>query len=360
MSDAPPDAPALLSALERRYATRARAFAAPKGSESRAWERWRADIRSRLLDRLGIEPFAGSDAHFETLDETRLADHRRLLMAVASPAGDEMRVWLLVPSGSTAPRAAVVAVHGHGSGVNEIVGLRPDGTPRTDSAGYQHDFALSLVRSGFIVAAPELLGFGSRRTDADALGGDEANSCRTLATWALMLGTTVIGQRVVDLRLTVDLLQQRDDVDHASIGVFGMSGGATSSLFAAAIDERLRAVALSGYVSSFRASVLSMDHCICNLIPGLLADAEMGDIALALSPRPLLLEAGRDDPIFPVTAALAAADRIRSGYVAQGHGDRFELDVFAGGHEISGRRAFDFLVHWLGRDVRAAPDRGSA
>ena len=167
--------------------------------------------------------------------------------------------------------------------------------------------------------------------------------------WSLMFGTTVIGQRVLDLVRTLDMLADRDDVDASAIGIFGISGGATASLFASAVDDRFAAVALSGYVTSFRASVLSMEHCICNVVPGLLADAEMVDIALSLTPRPLLLEAGRSDPIFPIAAAEAAARRIREGYTALGAGDRFELDVFDGGHEVSGARAFDFLTRWLTR-----------
>jgi hypothetical protein len=141
------------------------------------------------------------------------------------------------------------------------------------------------------------------------------------------------------------------------MGVFGISGGATASLFAAAIDERIRAAVLSGYVSSFRASVLSMDHCICNLVPGLVADAEMADIALGISPRPLLLEAGLDDPIFPIAAATAAADRIREGYAEQGHADAFSIDTFPGEHEVSARLAVDVLAGSLGLDDQLDPAR---
>ena len=83
----------------------------------------------------------------------------------------------------------------------------------TEPAGLHQDFALALVKRGFIVAAPAMLGFGERREAADIELGDDVWSCRSLATWALMLGTTLIGRRVADLVRLVDLLESRDDVE---------------------------------------------------------------------------------------------------------------------------------------------------
>jgi len=242
-------------------------------------------------------------------------------------------------------------VHGHGSGVNEIVGLRPDGSTRTEPAGLHQDFALALVKRGFIVAAPEMLGFGQRRQATDIAIGDDVWSCRSLATWALMLGTTLIGRRVADLVRLVDLLGSREDVEPAKIGMMGISGGATAALFTAALDERVAATVLSGYVSSYRSSVLVSEQCLCNVVPGIAAAAEHVDLAMLIAPRPQLLEAGRADPIAPFFAVEEAARELRSGYAALGAKDRFEVDVFDGGHVIHGKRAYDFLERWL-----SAPD----
>lgn len=338
------------AAFERWYASRPRALAAPDTTDAGRWESWRSALRLRLEQRLGVQPRPGPPPDVDVAGEVPLADGRRLRLMVEMRPGVVAPVWLLLPPDAVASGRAVIAVHGHGSGVADVVGLLPDGTPRRGPAGYQHDFALALVRRGFIVAAPELLAFGARREPADIARGEDASSCRSLATWALMLGTTVIGQRVLDLVRVVDLLVARTDVDPSAVGIFGISGGATASLFASVLDERLAVVALSGYVTSFRASVLAMEHCICNLVPGLVADVELADVALGLSPRPLIIEAGSRDPIFPIAAARAAARRISRGYTAQGAVGRFELAEFEGGHEVSGARAYDFLSHWLDTD----------
>ncbi|MEO8604154.1 MAG: acetylxylan esterase, partial [bacterium] len=65
-------------------------------------------------------------------------------------------------------------------------------------------------------------------------------------------------------------------------------------------DPRISVTVLSGAFSSFRSSIMSTIHCDCNYIPGILQYAEMADIAALIAPRPLLIEAGTVDPIFPV------------------------------------------------------------
>jgi hypothetical protein len=64
-------------------------------------------------------------------------------------------------------------------------------------------------------------------------------------------------------------------------------------------------------------------------------------------PRPLLIENGAADPIFPIAAAGAAYSDLQRSYDLLGVPDHLERDVFDGGHRFSGRRAFDWLRRWL-------------
>ena len=84
------------------------------------------------------------------------------------------------------------------------------------------------------------------------------------------------------------------------LGATGNSGGGTTTLWLAAIDERITVAVPSCYFCSFRASILGLRHCECNYVPGILELAEMGELAALLAPRPMRVIAGERDPIFPI------------------------------------------------------------
>ena len=73
----------------------------------------------------------------------------------------------------------------------------------------------------------------------------------------------------------------------------------------------------------------------------------MYDIAALLAPRPLLIEAGTQDEIFPLPAVLRAYERVRSVYAVLGHPAQIDQDIFEGSHQISGAKAYDFLVQQI-------------
>ncbi|MBA3945723.1 MAG: acetylxylan esterase [Herpetosiphonaceae bacterium] len=339
----------LYNDLPRRYAM-------PDGSDPAAWTQWRNDLRRQLRQRLNLLP--ASDAPFATqyAPTTQHSGYRRQYIEFASDEGSVVPAWLLIPDGITTPRPAVIALHGHGYGVDDIVGINPDGTDRTGPPGYHADFALALCRRGFVVIAPELLAFGRRRELSDIARGTGESSCHDAALWGIMLGRPLLGRRVYDVLRTLDYLATRPEVDPASIGIMGLSGGGTVTLCAAALDERLRAIVLSGYLCTFRDSILAIDHCLCNYVPGLLEDAEMYDLAALFAPRPLLVEAGTLDQIFPIVSVKVAYERVAHAYAAAGVADHLDHDFFEGSHQISGAKAYDFLWDWLGK---AEPEEGA-
>jgi hypothetical protein len=123
----------------------------------------------------------------------------------------------------------------------------------------------------------------------------------------------------------------------------GISGGGMHTLFSTCLDTRIRACVISGYFSPYRYSIFAMHHCTCNYVPGLHRFGEIYDLAGLIAPRPLLVEAGSRDPIFPIAAVKAAVARAREVYHIFGAADQVETDYFEGRHRINGERAYDFL-----------------
>jgi dienelactone hydrolase len=308
------------------------------------WKEWRARLTERFISRLGGFPERRAELEPVVLERVERDGYVRERVEITTYAGLRMPVYILIPERQAeAGMPAVVACHGHGYGSREIVGLEPDGSERSGDPGLHKDFAVELVKRGFVVAAPELLGFGDRRYPEDKAAGPKQNSCFRISVHLLMLGRTLAGTRVYETMRAIDYLQTRREVCPHRIGCMGISGGGLVAAFTAALDERIRAAVVSGYAGTFEDTILARGHCLDNYVPGILAEAEMPDLIGLIAPRALLIESGDEDNVFPARAAKRAYDRLARIYKAAGAEGRLAADFFAGGHEISGARAYDWL-----------------
>lgn len=311
------------------------------------WKEWRASLRDKLIELLGGFP-ERIPLDPEVLERKEFDAYFRERIVFNSAPDVSVVGYLLIPKGVELPAPGVVALHGHGYGKDDIVGIWEDGTERSIPDGYQKDFAISLVKNGFVTFAIEQACFGERRELEDINKDKYQSSCRKVSFWAMLLGKTVLGMRVWDVIRAIDYLETRKEVNPASIGVMGISGGGMTSLFSSALDERIKASVVSGYLNTFRDSILSVHHCECNYVPGILRYAEMYDIASLIAPRALLIESGTKDNIFPIKATEFSVSKVRKVYELLGVPEKLEVDIFEGRHQISGRKAYDFLKRELG------------
>lgn len=328
------------SRSELKKHTQKLAFRASSIAEARAWQR---KLRRKLIQLLGgfpkrrvplrpriiaTEHFTGytrQTVHFETRDN---------LSAFA---------YFLLPDGFKAPGPAVICLPGHGRGVDDIVGINEDGTMRDEFGGYQGDYALQCVRHGYAALAFEQLCFGHRRDENARQGGPDCSSCQPASGAALLFGQTMIGWRVWDTMRAIDYLYTRPEIEPGRIATLGCSGGGTTSLHTAAIDPRVKVAVVSCYFNSYADSVMSINHCMDNYIPGILNWAEMYDVAGLIAPRGLFVEGGTKDPIFPVAATRKAYRQARRVWKVFGAQDSIGLEIFDDTHRWWGKGAFEFL-----------------
>ena len=101
---------------------------------------------------------------------------------------------------------------------------------------------------------------------------------------------------------------------------------------------------ISGYLNTFRDSVMSISHCIDNYVPGILNYAEMYDVAGLIAPRPLFVESGEKDNIFPIAASKASFERLKKVYAAFDAASLTEQETFDGPHSFWGKRGLPFLA----------------
>ena len=249
------------------------------------------------------------------------------------------------------PLKPVIAIHGHGTWGGEAIVKAPNDPLGVElNLKLNYDYAGQIARRGYMVFVPELRGFGRRlegpgyQDDADA---QWVSSCYALSVNALLLGKTLLGLRVYDIMRLVDYIRTRPEPLTDSLGCVGLSGGGMVTFFTTALDQRITCAVVSGYFNTFRDSIMAVRHCLCNFVPGMLNFVEMVDIAGLVAPRPLLIETGTHDPIFPTAATQRAYKELQKIYSILGAAKNLDIDIFEGEHAWSGAKAYDWLAQWL-------------
>lgn len=282
------------------------------------------------------------------LERVACDGYTRERVELSATPGLAFAAYVLIPDIARGPLPGVLALHGHGYGSREITGLKPDGTPDDGVPGSHKHFAVQLAKRGMAVIAPDIIGYGERRLHSDlANDPNVSNSCYSLSTMLLMLGKTLTGLRVCEALAAFSYLAGRPEVDKNRVGAMGFSGGALIAYAAAALDDRIQATVLTGFTNTFKDSILAKRHCIDNYTPGLLGHAELPELIGLIAPRPLFLESGERDRLFPVESFRRAAASIEAIYGTEGAQNKLAVDIFPGIHEVSGRHAFGWLLEQL-------------
>ncbi len=261
---------------------------------------WRARAGDRLAGLMAPWP-ERVPLRLESEEHGAGDGYRRHRVVFDTEAAMSVPAYLLVPEARDAPGSGVVAVHGHGPGKSRVCGTEPDPPPG-------EDYAAELARRGHVVLAPDLRCFGER---ADWNPPDHYG-CDTNLVHQVMAGWSPLTQNVWDLRRCLDVLAAHPLVDPDRMGAVGFSYGGTCALFLAACDERVAATVVSGYFSSWGEShKVPWNMCGSQVLPGMLGQVEHVDLGALVAPRPLLVETGRQDLLFPVDAAEASVSELR-------------------------------------------------
>jgi dienelactone hydrolase len=310
-------------------------------------EQWQQQLRAKLIELVGGFPNERVALQSQTVETKEFPGYHRDKFVFNSRPGVAVAGYLLTPKNAKPPFAPVICVPGHGRGVDDIVGIDEHGADRTNKDGYQHDFAIQVVEHGMAAVAIEPMAFGCRRDPANIQKGPGQAACLPSAGAALLLGQTMIAWRVWDVMRTIDWIEQRPELDSKRVGCMGISGGGTCTQFSAALDTRIKAAFISGYLNTFRDSIMSIAHCMDNYVPGILNWAESYDIAGLIAPRFLFSEGGNQDPIFPVAATRASFAKVKKVYEAFGVPERAAQEIFSGEHSFHGKEGLPFLAKSL-------------
>jgi cephalosporin-C deacetylase-like acetyl esterase len=203
-----------------------------------------------------------------------------------------------------------------------------------------------LAHAGRMVLAIDVRGIGDTTPPhcQDLEGGRFSHlfSVETAAAYmAWSMDRCLFGMRVHDVIRSVDYALSRPGVDRSGVDAIGKGAGALWVLFAAALDERIRAVVAERGLITY-ASLTRVDrylHSAGVFVRDVLTSFDLPHVAAAVADRRLTLLS----PVSPmketldVAAVQEAYEFTRQTYARAGAADRFAVAEAEGGTTMAGQ-----------------------
>lgn len=263
-------------------------------------------------------------------------------IAFTSEPYSDVLAYVSLPSNAKPPYTCMITLQGHSGGMHNCIARDREDETKVIKIEGDRDFALQCMQNGLAAISIEQRSFGLRRELKQQIVSP--HGCHDAVMHSLMLGRTLVAERVLDISKALEYLRFRGDINMKKVGIMGNSGGGTISIYAAALLPAIKFAMPSCSFCSFRDSIMSIYHCSDNYIPGLLQFAESSDIAGLIAPRPLVIVAGEKDEIFPVTSVRKAYKKLKIIYKAADASSKCHLIVGKQGHRFYAKQAWPIML----------------
>ena len=299
------------------------------------WDAERARLQTRLREALGLEPLPPrTPLNARTVGVLERDGYRVERLVFESRPGFPVTANLYLPeSDSNQRHPAVVCPTGHW----DLAKTEPEVQAR----------CIGLAKQGYVALTYDPFGQGER----DVPGNDHHEYFRSIA-----VGRNNMSFMVWDTIRAIDYLLERPEVDPERIACTGCSGGGLNTLYAAAIDERIRVAVPVVYVSTLREFLGTRhSHCPCSHVNGLASFADMGDVVALNAPRPTLLITATQDPSFTPKGAYDAAEEARGAFSLLGVEQHLEVREFDAPHGYD-QEMREAMYGWLALHLKGEGD----
>jgi len=330
------EAEAYLSAVaDQADGKRQAAWALPAGTTAEQYPKLAAAHRRRLRAMLGYPPPGRRLRAAPKLQELG-ADEDGTWYRVTMPLlaeGLTAYGLLIRPRQPAAGRALAVAIHGGGGSPELAAELL--GPTNYNNLGRR------LARRGHVVWMPACL----ERTSFDPQAPPR-DLHRILDQRARLVGTSLPALDALVMVETTRAMLAREGAPGGRALAVGLSYGGFRSLLVSALSDLFGACVSSCYVQDRREFLEAWSETGGFwdwFFPGCLRVATDVELAALVCPRPLFVELGRQDELFPPEKAERTIREIQDRYAALGVPERCGWDFFTGGHEFSGEKAWEWL-----------------
>jgi len=339
---------------------------------------WKREARGRLLDLLHYAP-APSDPRAETVERVDRGDYFQERVFFNTTPDIRVPAFVLIPKRARFPAPGIVALHDHGGfyfwGKEKLVEDKDEHPVLTDFKRQYYagrSIASELARAGYVVVVIDMFYWGERRMLLADDAPDWRERPRSITAERIAAfnrrsseGEQLVGRTIFaagftwagvmfwdDVR-TVDYLLRRPEVDPSRIGCVGLSMGGLRSVHLGALDERIKASVVVGWMASFPAQLKSkirntIGHT--KLVPGLYQQMDYPDVASLAVPTPLLVINGSKDALFDLAGVHASFDKLAACYAKAGVPERLRTRLYDTPHEFNAEMQTEAWA-WLARHL---------
>ncbi len=341
---------------------------------------WKARARAKVLELLHYAP-PPCDPRAEVVERVDRGDYVQERVLFNTTPDIRVPAFVLVPKKAKGPAPALVALHDHGGfyvwGKEKLVELPGEHPALTDFKRQLYggrSIASELARAGYVVVAIDMFYWGERRMlladdPADWRERPASLTPERIAAFNRRAGESeqLVGRTIEsagftwpgvmfwdDIR-TLDYLAGRPEVDPRRIGCVGLSVGAVRSLHLAALDDRVKAAVVVGWMTSFPAQLerhVRNTIGFTKLVPGLYRHLDYPDVGSLAMPTPMLVINGGKDALFEPAGVRASFEKLAACYRKAEVPDRIETRLYDTPHEFNlemQAEAWGFLQKHLGR-----------
>lgn len=282
-------------------------------------------MRARLLRDIGLDTLpARNPLNPISTGKIDRGDYYIEKVAFESRSHHVVTGLLYVPAKAAFPVPAVIGVIGHwGFGKSSM---------------FPQLRAIGLVKRGYVVLNIDPCYAWERAIPGNSEGSDPYVS-----------GAAINGHMAWDVMRAVDYLETRPEVDSKHIGLTGASGGGQQTLYAGAVDERIKAVAPAVYIWAYKDITDHWGYSSDNWAPGVVQNGDMAATLAVIAPRPLLVLSVKEDYV-NLEGSKSQVEQARGFYNALDAGAEISQFIAEGSHSYSKpmREAmYGFMDRWL-------------
>lgn len=329
------------------------------------FDQWRTQARAKVTELMGVAPKAPTSTTYQVLCTEQRTGYKAHKIRFEVSADNHIVAYLLVPD-TEGPHPALVALHDHGAKFSigkekmirpigesaEVVAEADEWLTKCYDGVYTGDW---FAQQGYVVLAIDALLWGNRGEGADGRQ-TRYDTQQALASNCLKMGTTLCGIITWDDLRSIDFLAAQEFVDPERIGVYGHSMGGHRAWMAAALSDKVAAVASICWMATSDALLAAGNNelkggsAFTMQVPMLSRWLDNPDVASLACPGAALFISGAKDKLFPAGVA-EAYDKMQRVWASQGAADRLTCTIYPDSPHYFGKQMQAQVAAFFGANL---------